>query len=202
MKYIIILLILIVILIVTNKSTFNSSSMVIDKVYDLYYTRFKNRFTLNDNTIKLDSVDMVYVMSMPQRREYITNQINSLGIQCKYLDAVKPDDFTDSEITLLSDVNTPGEYMYKHYTRLAVVFSFTMCYIDAIVNGYSTIIVFEDDIIVNVDLDTLNKSTTEFVKSDNDTYRSKYTMWSCNMYKSKDFKRSCGIFLSDEKTFG
>jgi len=171
----IIILIIIILIILFNKSKFENKS-VIDYVYKLYD---KNRFTLNDNTFKLDSVDMIYAISMPQRKEYIMQQIDSMGLICKFLDAITPNDFTISESTLLSDINTPGKYMYKHGTRLAVLFSFIMCYIDAIVNGYSTIIVFEDDIVINVDLDTLNKSTTEFVKSYLDIFYMGYCFLNC-----------------------
>ena len=54
-----------------------------------------------------------------------------------------------------------------------------MCYIDAIKNGYQTIIVFEDDIVINVDLDTLNKSTTEFVNSPFDIFYMGYCFLNC-----------------------
>ena len=117
---------------------------------------------------------------MPQRKDYISKQINTLGLRCKFLNAVKPDDLSESEKTILSDINTPGKYMYGYNTRLAVLISFIMCYIDSIKNGYSTIIVFEDDIVTNVNLDTINKGTTEFVNSNFDIFFMGYCFLNCN----------------------
>jgi hypothetical protein len=165
-KLLFVILLLVSALIITRllKESFTSQKAdpdVVQKVYDLYDTRFKNRFYMNNKTGKLDSVDMVYAIVMPQRKEYMSEQINSLGLKCKYLNAVTPDDFTYEEMGYLSSVNTPGSSLYNLKTRLAVMFSFTMCYIDALKNGYSTFIVFEDDIVIDVDLQTLNAATTK-----------------------------------------
>lgn len=176
---IVVILLIIVLLVIMNRSSFTTSSSVVDYVYKLYDTRFSSRFSTNTLSGKLDSVDMVYAITMPQRKDYINQQINNLGLQCKFLDAVKPTDFTESEKSMLSDVNTPGKYMYKHNTRLSVLFSFIMCYIDSIKNGYSTIIVFEDDIVRKVDLDTLNNGTTEFVESNFDIFFMGYCFLNC-----------------------
>lgn len=183
-------LVILILMLFKYKSTFSND--VIDYVYSLY-EKFKYRLKLNTNTYRLSSVDMVYVISMPQRINYITQQINSLNLQCKYLDAIRPEDFTESEKTYLSDVNTPGSYLYGLNTRLAVLFSFTMCYIDAIKNGYNTIIVFEDDIIINVDLDTLNKATTEFVNSDNDIFYMGYCFLNCKQNYRENYTYIRGL---------
>ena len=190
------LLLIIIIIFIFIKSKPSSSKFekvdVINYVYQLY-DKFKNKFTLNTNKLKLNSVDMVYVIAMPERKNYITQQINTMGLQCKYLNAITPNDFEESEKSLLSDVNKPGSYLYKLNTRLAVLFSFTMCYIDAIKNGYQTIIVFEDDIIINVSLDTLNKATTEFVKSDNDIFYMGYCFLNCRQSYREEYTYLKGL---------
>jgi hypothetical protein len=178
MNLVIIILVSIVILVIVTRSSFTFTP-VVDYVYKLYDTRFKQRFSMNTLPGKLDSVDMVYAITMPQRKEYITEQINKLGLRCKFLDAVKPNDFSESEKTMLSDINTPGTYMYRHNTRLAVLFSFIMCYIDSIKNGYSTVIVFEDDIITKVSIEMLNKGTTEFAGSNFDIFFMGYCELNC-----------------------
>ena len=62
---------------------------------DLYSSKFKKRFTLNGNKSKLNGVDMVYCIVMPQRKQYATDQINKLNVMCKYFDAVKPADLSN-----------------------------------------------------------------------------------------------------------
>jgi hypothetical protein len=189
-------LLIIIIIFILIKSKPSSSKFekvdVIDYVYKLY-DKFKNRFTLNTNTFKLNSVDMVYAIAMPQRINYITEQINTMGLQCKYLNAITPDDFKEYEKTLLSDVNKLFSSLYGLNTRLAVLFSFIMCYIDAIKNGYQTIIVFEDDIIINVSLDTLNKATTEFVNSDNDIFYMGYCFLNCKQTYREEYTYLKGL---------
>jgi len=190
-KIIIILLLIILFLIIISKSSFTSTSENnIELVYNLYDTSFKNRFTLNDNTYKLDSVDMVYVMAMPQRIEYVTEQINKMGLHCKYLDAVKPSDLTKETIDKISEVNKPGTILYNLPTRLCHLLSFTMCCIDALKNGYKVIIIFEDDIIINVDNATLNNATTEFVNNSNlDLFYMGYCFLNCGQkMDKKEFK--------------
>ena len=62
------------------------------------------RFVQNKNKNNL-GVDMIYAITMPQRKLYITKQINKLDLICKYFDAVKPSDLTTDEYNSLSDIN-------------------------------------------------------------------------------------------------
>ena len=164
-----------------GKSKFNDNNLV----YSFYQNKFKSKFTLTEGN-KLSSVDMVYAIAMPQRREYITKQIKSMGLTCKFLDAIKPIDLTYEETSMISDINKEGSYLYKLETRLAVLMSFTMCYIDALTNGYQTIMIFEDDIIIDVDFGTLNAATTEFVQSDNDIFYMGYCFLNCKQRMDKN----------------
>ena len=184
-KIILIGLILIILLIYFSplpKSSFDGS---VNLVYSLYQKKFKSKFTLTEGK-KLQSIDMVYAITMPQRKEYITTQINSMELMCKYLDAIKPNDLTVEETNTISDVNKLGSRFYKLPTRLSHLLSFTMCCIDAITNGYSTIIIFEDDIIINIDTQTLGAATTEFIKSDNDIFYMGYCFLNCKQSMDKN----------------
>ena len=116
---------------------------------------------------------------MPQRFEYIVSQIDSLGVNCKFLDAITPDDLSDKEYSSMSTINEPGSNIYNKRTRLPVLLSFIMCFIDAIVNGYDTIIIFEDDIVIDIDLKTLNATTLEFKQSDADILYLGYCFLNC-----------------------
>ena len=176
----IILIIIIVILIWGSRSSFSSST----DIYS-FYEKFKNKFTLINKNKKLDSIDMVYTIVMPQRKEYITEQMDKLGIEYTYFDAVKHGDLAESEISQISKVNTSGSSIYKLPTRLFNALSFTMCFIDAIKKGYSTIIIFEDDIVIKVDTPTLNATLEEFNKSDNDFLYLGYCFLNCRQTKNE-----------------
>lgn len=171
---IIFLIIFILVILLKKKSTFTKVS-TLDQIYS------SKKFTTIPGN-ELSGIDMVYVISMPSRLEYITSEINKLKLKCTYLDAVKPGDLTESQINELSNINTPGAYMYKKITRLCVLLSFTLCYLDSIKKGYSSILVFEDDIVTKVDLSTLNKTTSEFAKSDLDFLYLGYCFMNCKQY--------------------
>jgi len=176
-------LLIIVLILIYSKSSFKEVS---GYVYQLY-EKFKQRFTLGTGN-KLDGIDMAYVIVMPERIDYITKQINTMGIEVSYLDAIRKGDLSDSEITKLSEVNTPGKMMYNLPTRLYNLMSFSMCFLDAYINGYSTICIFEDDIIIDVDVQTLNATTLEFSKSDIDMLYLGYCFLNCKQnFKDSDY---------------
>ena len=118
-------------------------------------------------------------------KEYITEQMDRLGMEYKLFDAIKKGDLSDSEISQISKVNTSGSRIYKLPTRLFHTLSFTMCFIDAIKNGYSTIIVFEDDIVINVDSITLDSSISEFKNSENNFFYLGYCFLNCRQNQDK-----------------
>ena len=60
----------------TNMSNVNEQEMVTAKSL---YNKFKKRFRENNLEQSINRVDMVYAITMPQRTEYITKQINKLG---------------------------------------------------------------------------------------------------------------------------
>ena len=179
---IIIILILILVWVCISKSSFNKSSPI---DIEPFYNRFKNKFTFVDKGKSLSSVDMVYVIVMPQRKEYITEQMNILGVSYTYFDAVKEGEISDTEISELSLVYRSGSSIYNLPTRLYNLLSFTMCFKNAIKKKYSNIIVFEDDVVIKVDVPTLNASLDEFDKSDNQFFYLGYCFLNCRQPKKE-----------------
>jgi len=180
---IIFIVIIIFIWVYISRSRFTSSSS--QSIYS-FYEKFKNRFELINVGGSFNSVDMVYVIVMPQRKDYITEQMKKLNVQYKIFDAVKEGDLTESEMSAISKVNTSGSSIYKLPTRLYNTLSFTVCFIDSIENGYSNIIIFEDDIVINVDNPTLNASLMEFDKSDNEFFYLGYCFLNCRQPQDKE----------------
>jgi len=178
---IVLLIVLLLVIVYLTKSNFGQ----IESPSQTVYQCFKNRFKLIKNQTTLAGVDMVYVISMPQRKEYITGQINKLGVSCTYFDAVKPSDLTTSDYNRLSTVNVPGSRIYKKYTRLPLLLSFVMCFIDSLKKGYSTIVIFEDDMTINVTPDLLNESLLEFKKSPCQVFYMGYCFLNCGQEFSK-----------------
>jgi hypothetical protein len=166
---IITVIIIILIITVTFKSNFENKK--IDK--------FKSRFTLIEGKTTL-GVDMVYAITMPQRKEYITKQINQLELTCKYFDAIKPTDLSTDDYNNLSDINSSKSNIYNKTTRLPVLLSIIMCFLDAIENNYKTIIVFEDDIKIVSNKTVLTEGIQEFKNSSCDIFYMGYCYMNCN----------------------
>ena len=170
LPFILVLLITISILTESNKSNFEDKLNLYDK--------FKPRFNLVE--LNQGKVDMVYAITMPQRKEYITKQINKLNLTCKYFDAITPSDLSTNEYNQLSNINNPKSDIFQKYTRLPVLLSFIMCFMDAVKNNYHTIIIFEDDIQINVNNTTLNEGIQEFLNSNCDIFYMGYCYMNCN----------------------
>ena len=167
--------ILVLIILSFFKSNFESKKFKFNEIK----SRLKPRFNLVEGKSTL-GVDMVYVISMPQRKEYITKQINQLELTCKYFDAITPSDLSTDDYNNLSDINSPKSNIYNKNTRLPVLLSFITCFIDALENGYTTIIVFEDDIKINVNKTVLNEGIQEFLNSKCDIFYMGYCYMNCN----------------------
>jgi hypothetical protein len=160
-----------------NKCSFTPIEINKDvmKVYD----RFKRRFVDTPGP-KLPGIDQIYVISMPQRINYIKKQMKQLNYSVCYFDAVKPSDLSLNDYNRLSNINNPFSMIYERYTRLAVLLSFTMCFVDALVKGYRSITIFEDDITVDVSQKLLEATTKEYFNSDIDVMYMGYCFLNCN----------------------
>jgi hypothetical protein len=188
-KIILLIVFLIVFLIYTVnvKDNFKSIPLQIIQKNDLLdpiYNRFKNRFERKANSL-LPGVDAVYVISMPKRKDYIISQMKKLGINPTYFDAVKPDDLKHLDIDALSTLNVPGSRIYKKYTRLCVLLSFIMCFMDSLAKGYSTIVIFEDDVSTVVDKTIIINGIQEFNESDLDVFYMGYCFLNCGQRYTK-----------------
>ena len=166
-----------------SKSTFQSNDIVPGitkgKLLNPIYNRFKHRFQKGGYWGKsFTGVDAVYVITMPQRKEYITQQMKKLGVKFVYFNAITPDELNVNDQNTLSTVNIPGTQIYKKYTRLAVLLSFIMCFMDSLVKGYDTIMVFEDDLVVETS--SISEGLKEFIKIKCDIFYMGYCFANCN----------------------
>uniref|UniRef100_A0A6C0B0P2 Glycosyl transferase family 25 domain-containing protein n=1 Tax=viral metagenome TaxID=1070528 RepID=A0A6C0B0P2_9ZZZZ len=183
MKFKFLILVLIVVLVIlyrTLKSGYENTEFS-----DLLYNRFKYKFDKYPGNEKLSGVDMVYAITMPQRKDYITSQMNNLGITFTYFNAITPQDLKPEEYDNISYTNKEGSRIYKRYTRLPVLLSFILCFIDAVKKGYSTIVIFEDDISILVDKKLLNESLLEFKNSNMDAFYMGYCFLNCGQNVTK-----------------
>jgi hypothetical protein len=162
-----------------KSSMTNIPNVDYDYVYK-YYLKYANRFSVNNNKGKLNGVDMVYCITMPQRRQYAENQINKLGVQCTFLNAITPLLLSTDDYDHLSIINVPDNKISNRLTRLPVLLSFIFCFMDAKTKGYEEIVVFEDDFTIDVDLKTLNAALDEFKKSKFDIFYMGYCFMQCN----------------------
>ena len=173
------ILVILIYLLKPNLSTFGGNQKS-SMVKELYFSKFSKRFITNSNKGSIPEVDMVYVITMPQRKGYVTKQINKMDLNCKYFDAVKPSDLTTSDYDKLSTINQPKSDIFKKYTRLPVLLSFIMCFIDSLQNGYKNIIVFEDDIKIDASMTTIKEGIQEFIHSNCDIFFMGYCYLNCN----------------------
>jgi hypothetical protein len=190
MKLILILVVLVVVAFVffNRKSKLVNVPTTFKPSLQTIYNKFSSRFTPVNKGLPLPGVDCVYVISMPQRKEYISQQVDKLGIHAVYFDAIKPTDITQQEYKTLTLVDDPRTRIYKKYTRFAVLLSFLMCFMDSVIKGYRTIVIFEDDVSINVDKQTLTASINEFNKSDLDLFYMGYCFLQCGQRVDNNYR--------------
>ena len=118
---------------------------------------------------------------MPQRKEYITKKMNELGTSYTLLNAVTPDDLTKTDYEQLSETMNPeNKLMYNKMTKLPLQVSFTVCMLDALKNNYDTIIIFEDDITIEKDIQTIKKGIEQFKQSKYNLFYMGYCTYTCS----------------------
>ena len=144
------------------------------------YQHFKDRFVRSSDGELPNDVEQVYCIYSDKRKEYIQNQLMRFGLEITYFKGIFPEDLTLGEYNTLSCTNKNICKIHKKNTKLPVQLSFVMCMMDAMKKGYKTIIIFEDDIVINVDRDTLNESLKEFKKSPYEMFYMGYCAMSCN----------------------
>ena len=146
------------------------------------YERFKHKFENHENGIDSlkGTVDKVYCISMPQRKDYITKKMNELGTSYTLLNAVTPDDLTPLDYEQLSETMNPkNKAMYKKITKLPLQVSFTVCILDALKNNYETFMILEDDITIEKDIETIKKGIEQFKTSKYNLFYMGYCTYTC-----------------------
>jgi hypothetical protein len=164
----IVVLLVILILFFLNKSSFQGETTL--------YQSFEKKFSYHRGP-RGDLVDAIYCIVMPDRKNYMKRVLSQLGYNYHLLDAVTPADINQSTYKTLAGTDF---FRYTKKTRLPLQLSFTMCYLNAIKKGYSTIIVFEDDITVNVNNRVLEDSIKEFKNSKYSMFYMGYCYLNCN----------------------
>jgi len=143
------------------------------------YNRYKSRFEFVKNTNDLP-VDMVYCISMPDRIEYATDQMNRLGTSYTLFNAISPKDLNVLDYLTMSRTYIPGHRYFKKMTKLPVALSFFMCYYDAYLKGYDSICIFEDDIHFPHGKDKLVPTLNEWKDSNTDVLFLGYCHLKCH----------------------
>ena len=83
---------------------------------------------------------MVYCMVMPNRLGYAKQKMGELNTTYKLFNAVQKEDLAIVDYTHMSHTFEKKNQGYYHkFTKLPVSLSFFMCYYDAYLNGYDTI---------------------------------------------------------------
>jgi hypothetical protein len=123
-----------------------------------------------------------------QTSEYTAN-VNKIQVFLTIADKMveQPQDITPAEYNQLTLVNDPKSRIYGKYTRFAVLLSFLMCFIHSLENGYSNIVIFEDDMKPLVTLETLTNSVTEFNESSLDIFYMGYCFLNCRQRIGKNY---------------
>jgi len=183
---ILVLVLLLVFVFFLNYSSFEGiNSTNYSDYLERLYSKFKHRFKIINGNSTLSGVDMIYVINMPQRFKYISNEMKKLNVRCTYFDAVKPIDLFKEDYNSLSTINDKGSRIYNKTTRLPLLLSFVMCFMDSLKKGYSTIIIFEDDLKILVDPTTLNIALQEFNESEFDAFYMGYCFLNCGQPVTK-----------------
>lgn len=162
-----------------------------ETVVSSLHERFKHKFEHHDtssNSLQ-GVVDKVYCISMPQRKEYITKKMNELGTSYRLLNAVTPDDLAKTDYEHLSETYNPeNHHIYNRLTKLPLQVSFTVCMLDALKNNYDTIIIFEDDITIEKDIQTIKKGIEQFKQSKYNLFYMGYGSFVCSEWSPDKYK--------------
>jgi len=146
----------------------------INYLSSIYNNNLKN-FTYYKQD-KMNGVDCIYSIVMPDRIEYMKSVLNTLNCAYVIFKAITPDDLSPE---IYKSLAANENYILKK-TRLPVQLSFTMCYLDAINKRYKTIIVFEDDIVINKEVNQIIKGVNQFNNSNYNVFYMGYCELNCN----------------------
>ena len=101
-----------------NNSRFGSIYVSkLDYFKNLYYKFKKTKFEYINNGGNIDNINQVYVIVMPKRKNYILEQMESLGLNFLLFDAIKPDDLTHNDYSVLTDINNKKSKIFNKKTN-------------------------------------------------------------------------------------
>lgn len=177
--YLFFIFIILCILYKARKQNFTNTQIkdVLEKIYN-NKTKFENHDTLK----QMPGIDCIYCITMPSRKNYMRNILDNFGYNYILFDAITPGKLTSSDYTIL----VSDKQFINKKTRLPCQLSFTMCYKHAVKNKYKTIIVFEDDIIINTNNAKILKGIDQFNNSDYNVFYMGY----CELNCKQNFKKN------------
>ena len=146
---------------------------------DSVYNRFKGNFKYIKQKGGI-GVDMAYCISMPNRISHAKKKMKELGGNYKIFNAIRPELLSAADYATMSLTYFPGFKSFNKKTKLPVALSFFMCYYDALINGYDTICIFEDDIDFPLGVDKIKKSISEFKNIDHEMLFLGYCHLNCD----------------------
>jgi len=169
-----------------NNSRFGSTDVSkLDYFKNLFYKFKKTKFEYINNGGNIDNINQIYVIAMPQRKEYVLEIMKSLGLNFSLFNAVKPDDLTYNDYSVLTNIYKKNSKIFNRKTVVGCGFSHLSCYLDAILNNYKNIIVLEDDMKLNVTLQGLKNGIQEFLNSKFQLFFMGYCLLNCNQNFNK-----------------
>jgi len=171
-KKILILFIILLLILFYPKEGFGKNVNYLSSIYN---NNLKN-FTYYNKGNKMKGVDCIYSIVMPDRIEYMKSVLNTLNCEYVLFKAITPKELSPG---IYKSLTANESYVFKK-TRLPVQLSFTMCYIDAIKKGFNTIVVFEDDIVINKEVNQIIKGINEFNNSNYNVFYMGYCELNCN----------------------
>ena len=170
MELLILFLVILIVFLVCFKESFGGGNSLLNIIYN----ENKANFIKYNVGKEKYGADCIYCISMPDRKNYMINKLQN--VEFTLVDAITPQKLKESYYKKL----TGHEQFITKRTRLPVQLSFTMCYLDAIKKGYSTIIIFEDDLVINTTADAITNGVEEFKKSSFDVFYMGYCELKCD----------------------
>lgn len=167
---------------------------------NMLYRRFKPRFEEVPGKGGL-GVDMVYCITMKNRKAYVNEQMKGLDCPYKLFNAITPQDLSYLDYLVMSSTYIPYKNpgIYRKFTRLPVGLSFFMCYLDAFKNGYKNIMVLEDDIKFNTSIEELKKTIGEWKSTHCQIMYLGYCHLNCKKAKYEELTSTVHQIVSDQK---
>ena len=188
------------------KETITVMVLFLTLYYILYnshtlYRRFKSKFEHVAGKPRGLGVDMVYCITMDNREKYMRGVMSDTGAEYTILHAVTPSDLNTIDYLAMSSTYIPYKNpgIYKKPTRLPLGISFFICYYDAYIKGYDSIMILEDDIEFKVSVEQLITTVKEWEDTHCEFMYLGYCHLSCRKAKYNQLTVNVNEVISDDK---